>query len=196
MKRQPAAGVFLEVLLVGALLGCGGKQVDSTATEAGSPSDGPASGAPNAAPKPFVPHAPKNHRASATTCAVRDDAGLGDGSPDGGFKDGGSTACTSDTDCPGTVCECGQDPACFQKNQNVCLQSGNCRIDSDCGPGGYCSYSYDGAYCGHQHPSGYFCHTASDTCADDSDCPRDEFGPESCQISNQDTTWSCRPAGP
>ena len=58
----------------------------------------------------------------------------------------------SATGCPGTVCECGEDFACFQKNRNVCLQSGNCRIDADCGPGGYCSFSSDGAYC--SRPSG------------------------------------------
>jgi hypothetical protein len=132
---------------------------------------------------------------SATTC-VQDDAGTGNGSPDGGFQDGGPTACTADTDCPGTVCDCGKHFACFQKNQNACLPSGNCRIDADCGPGGYCSFSSDGAYCGYQHLSGYFCHTASDSCSDDSDCPPDQFGPESCQINNDNKTWSCRAAGP
>jgi hypothetical protein len=58
--------------------------------------------------------------------------------------------CAVDTDCPsGELCACHGSPY-FYGAGNTCTP-GNCRVDSDCGPQG-------------------FCHTAGDTCVDDSDC--------------------------
>jgi hypothetical protein len=52
---------------------------------------------------------------------------------------------------------------------NICL-TGNCRVDADCGPGGFCSPTWDLA-CGQSNGVvGYYCHTPRDTCVDDIDC--------------------------
>jgi len=57
------------------------------------------------------------------------------------------------------------------------MSGSNCRIDADCGAGGYCSRSFAPDYCnghdaicGFNCGFGYFCHTPKDTCADDTDC--------------------------
>jgi hypothetical protein len=74
--------------------------------------------------------------------------------------------CSTDSDCPsGMPCVCRS--ALSDNGANVCASGGNCAVDSNCGPGGYCSPSVD--TCFGQSP--YFCHTAFDTCIDDADCP-------------------------
>lgn len=79
-------------------------------------------------------------------------------------------SCFTDLDCAGGVggpgvcaCEGGS-----RSDNNVCLV-GNCRVDADCGEGGYCSPSLGdcGNYFG---VVGYFCHTDADVCVDDADC--------------------------
>jgi hypothetical protein len=99
--------------------------------------------------------------------------------------------CASDSDCSGGVCVCREDSirntagAC-QATQTICLP-GNCHIDSDCGDAGYCSPStFPG--CGPVWWYGYFCHTASDDCVDDSDC--NEAGAY-CAFSTASGHWSC-----
>ncbi len=99
--------------------------------------------------------------------------------------------CASDSDCSGGVCVCREDSirntagAC-QATQTICLP-GNCHIDSDCGDAGYCSPStFPG--CGPVWWYGYFCHTASDDCVDDSDC--NEAGAY-CAFSAASGHWSC-----
>ena len=52
-------------------------------------------------------------------------------------------------------------------SSNVCYPAG-CRVDADCGPGGYCSPSPTLGCCG--GPSGFHCHTPQDSCLNDSDC--------------------------
>src|SRR5580692_1375818 len=55
-------------------------------------------------------------------------------------------ACGSDSDCPGDEpCECRTSASDAQANS--CLTGGNCRLDSDCGPGGYCSPSQVDSFC-------------------------------------------------
>ncbi len=46
--------------------------------------------------------------------------------------------CFSDSDCPGGLpCECRT--SVTDDAPNICANGGNCSVDSDCGPGGYCS---------------------------------------------------------
>jgi hypothetical protein len=72
--------------------------------------------------------------------------------------------CFSDSDCTGNVpCICRTSPTDY--GANVCEGFSKCRVDADCGPGGYCSPS------GVENcNTGYFCHTPSDACIDDVDC--------------------------
>jgi hypothetical protein len=96
-------------------------------------------------------------------------------------------ACTKDTDCPaGQLCVC-HDSAFTSGMGNTCLM-GNCRVDSDCGPNGFCSPSHGTSGCG--GVTGYFCHTASDRCADDADCGG---GAKVCAWSSMDARWECQP---
>jgi len=101
--------------------------------------------------------------------------------------------CGGDTDCPtGQLCAC-HGSGEFYLAGNTCL-AGNCRVDSDCECGtGYCSPSQTGAFDGHQCGGvvGYFCHTATDTCVDDSDCGQ----LDSCNWSSADGRWECAMAG-
>ena len=101
--------------------------------------------------------------------------------------------CFIDSDCgSGATCLCRSSPA--DNSANVCVHGGNCLVDSDCGPGNYCSPSLE-ENC--LTPRQYFCHTAMDTCLDDSDCPSVDAGANSCPIGNlclfdkQEQRWTC-----
>jgi hypothetical protein len=93
--------------------------------------------------------------------------------------------CEHDTDCsPGDLCACHGSP--FVGGGNSCLP-GSCRVDSDCGNGGYCSPSHGGPLgCGGL--TGYYCHTASDQCVNDTDCGN---GFQVCGWSPADSRWEC-----
>jgi hypothetical protein len=113
--------------------------------------------------------------------------------PPGCYRACSYDQCFRDSDCAGNVpCHC-RDSA-SSTDGNRCLINSNCRVDDDCGPGGYCSPSqlsgcirmctvpcgsgthcYAGATevpcaCGQSCGAGYFCHTASDTCTNDCEC--------------------------
>jgi len=91
--------------------------------------------------------------------------------------------CSGDSACPkGETCACHDTPLASGGNQ--CLPS-NCRVDGDCGAGGYCSPSADGG-CGQL--TGYYCHTPSDTCVNDSDCT----APHSCVYDRKAGHWVCK----
>jgi len=181
--------------VVGAL-GCGGAVVQTgngegaQATDAGDASaNGAASEAGPGEPRsPYTPHAPAHHRPAATSCAPADAGEVS--SPASG-----DVPCTSDAECGAAVCECGEDFQCFGPKRNVCLTKGNCHVDADCGPGGFCSFSSDGAYCG-MYGNGYFCRTPNDQCTDDAECPREADGPTSCQFNATQGYWACASAGP
>jgi hypothetical protein len=54
--------------------------------------------------------------------------------------------CFQDSDCDGGApCECR--PSNASSASNMCIHGGNCTVDSDCGPGGYCSPSVLGRLC-------------------------------------------------
>jgi hypothetical protein len=92
-------------------------------------------------------------------------------------------ACTSDSQCTmGGPCACHGSPYLF--GLNACV-AGNCQIDRDCGAGRYCSPSRGPMTCGLL--AGYYCHTAQDTCVDDSDCPSNQ----GCLYIASTGHWSC-----
>lgn len=119
--------------------------------------------------------------------------------------------CFQDSDCPGNV-PCGCRDSASSTANNWCLVGSNCRVDDDCGPCGYCSPSqlsgcvrmctvpcdtgthcYAGTTevpcsCSRGCGTGYFCHTADDTCTNDRECT----GDSACtrQLSGD---WACMP---
>ena len=95
--------------------------------------------------------------------------------------------CFADADCDG-VCECGGG---FRSDNNVCL-GGDCQVDSDCGPNGFCSPSFGdcGAY---TDVVAYYCHTPEDECVDDADCEGESqfgFAPY-CAFNPGAGRWAC-----
>jgi hypothetical protein len=95
-------------------------------------------------------------------------------------------ACAKDTDCPsGKLCVC-HGSAFTSGAGNTCIE-GNCRVDADCGAGSYCSPSHGTTGCG--AVTGYYCHTAADTCLDDSDCGGST---RVCGWSPGDNHWKCQ----
>lgn len=122
------------------------------------------------------------------------DAQCGDAGPNGRcieFNGGvaycGCThdACMHDTDCTGETCACHGSPYGGGAG-NSCVP-GNCHIDSDCGPAGYCSPTYTATGCGGL--GGYYCHTAGDLCIDDRDCTG---GTQVCAYSLAASRWQCQ----
>jgi hypothetical protein len=92
--------------------------------------------------------------------------------------------CFGDGDCQGNVpCECRASEA---HGANICVGNSNCRVDADCGPGGFCSRS------GVSNCSfGYFCHTPSDECVDDADCKNAAGFSPVCAYDRMLAHWRC-----
>jgi hypothetical protein len=96
-------------------------------------------------------------------------------------------ACARDSECPtGETCAC-HGTALTLGNGSTCV-AGDCRVDSDCGAGGYCSPSPIGTSCG--GIAGYYCHTDHDTCIDDTDCGSSGM-PQVCAYSVTAGNWQC-----
>lgn len=151
--------------------------------------------------------APRVHRATATACPVQrgpgnflsnvsescgSDADCSDGvngrcmAPLGGAADNVCTydACSTDADCTNAVCDCR--PDAISSAPNRCL-IGNCKVDSDCGQGGYCSPSV--AFDRVNYPyAGYYCRTAEDRCLNDEDC---EPNTARCAYNPSYGYWAC-----
>jgi hypothetical protein len=93
--------------------------------------------------------------------------------------------CADDSACPtGQTCACHGSP--YNSGGNTCVP-GNCRVDSDCGPGGYCSPSYAQEGCGGLE--GYYCHTPKDQCVNDGDCMTSGF--QVCMYEIAQGAWQC-----
>jgi hypothetical protein len=101
-------------------------------------------------------------------------------------------ACTYDTCADDAACPTGETCAChgspYVNNQGNTCVPGNCRVDSDCGVGGYCSPSYANMGCGGL--GGYYCHTPQDACINDSDCGSDDES--GCMYSTSEARWTCQ----
>jgi hypothetical protein len=101
--------------------------------------------------------------------------------------------CTTDADCAqmGGPCECRPTVqgiiAPMITVTNVC-KDGNCRVDADCGAGGYCSPSL-GSCGNYGGVVGYYCHTAKDKCVDDADCATQGGG--DCRYDPATKAWAC-----
>jgi hypothetical protein len=101
--------------------------------------------------------------------------------------------CMQDANCPtGDTCAC-HGSAYTDGEGNVCVP-GNCRVDADCGAGGYCSPSVDTMGCG-GGVAGYYCHTPQDQCVNDSDCGEGGGGEGVCVFSTSAGYWQCTVLG-
>ena len=112
--------------------------------------------------------------------------------------------CFTDSNCGSKIpCLCRSSSA--DNSANVCNVAGNCAVDSDCGPCGYCSPSAQ--ILSGQPPnvcwgsSPYYCHTTSDLCLNDSDCALPDAGlttpfppPYTCAYNPEDNRWECTKA--
>ena len=102
-------------------------------------------------------------------------------------------ACAQDADCPtGQTCAC--HGSAYNDFGNTCVP-GNCRVDADCGVGGFCSPTAPaGGWCG--NVAGYYCHTPTDLCLDDSDCAGMDAGSVAgawvCEYSTTSKRWECQ----
>ena len=99
--------------------------------------------------------------------------------------------CFADSDCSGKVCTCRESAS----DANRCAD-GDCKVDADCGPGGYCSptVAFDKINFG---VTAYYCHTGADTCVDDADCTMSTNGPPGAKCAYDPSTkhWACSNMG-
>ena len=191
--------------------GCGGTTIRAGAGAGGSPGAGTTGagtggtiGAGTGGVSGCPTHAPKYHRAEATSCgpsmpqtACKTDADCAIVGPTGGIVPKCTAAgvcdddeCIMDADCTSggnSVCECKDDPSGGgSSNGNVCLP-GNCQTDADCAAG-YCSPTVS-ADCGTFYGTvGFYCHTCEDTCLDDSDCTGSYYY---CAFDPTVGHWAC-----
>jgi hypothetical protein len=120
-------------------------------------------------------------------------------------------ACAGDSDCGGSEpCLCRASST--ELAANSCVTGSNCRVDADCGVGGFCSPSVVNPYCacvstklcddsshcyagkmevpcacGDACGHGYYCHTAQDECVDDEDCRPGT----TCNYDRLEKRWTC-----
>jgi hypothetical protein len=166
---------------------------------------------PGAGMSGSLPRVPTLHRAKSEECVVPRPAGQASGIPGG--------RCTSDSDCTQgvngrcgsiltappscTYDECASDKMCngaqvcecrskVESMRNLC-HNGNCRIDADC-LGNFCSPSALEVFANcrstiESGSFGFFCHTKSDECIDDSDCSNEPN--KACVFSVKSLHWAC-----
>jgi hypothetical protein len=90
--------------------------------------------------------------------------------------------CFSDTDCTGGVpCECRK-----TSEANRCLTQSDCRLDSDCGDGGFCALSPASQL---SCTPAYHCTTPNDQCVNSFDCS--DAGTKLCAYDPGNLNWTC-----
>jgi hypothetical protein len=210
--------VLMAVVLA---LGCSGRETGTTSGTSGHGADAGGSSADMDASTVGDASAPLYHRATHATCPSQRARGnfdpaicptpppprpycCSDSDCDGGtngrcidFGRPGQQCtydeCFTDSNCPsGTPCICRSSPT--DSTANTCEPGGDCVVDSDCG-GHYCSPSPvpEEEECGETSPYlfPYYCHTATDTCVDDSDCFVDGGGVGFCLYDPPARRWAC-----
>lgn len=191
----------------------GSSSSSGSGSSSGASSSSSGSGSSSGSSSGGVP--PVNHRpddsqclgpAPAGTCNFGGSSGAGMCSNDSQCADAGvngrciennggavycfctSDTCADDTACPGDqTCACHGSPYTSGAG-NHCVP-GNCRVDADCGAGGWCSPSYAPQSCGAL--GGYYCHTPQDKCVNDTDCPT-STGPATCSYDTTLGYWTCQ----
>jgi hypothetical protein len=159
----------------------------------------------------FGGRVPAKHRATAQACPVLQRLTGPTGCPTAGMPNTLPGLCTYDSDCgakPNGRCEavfhagqcgcvydaCGSDGDCGGGELCACnpidignrCVPGSCRVDADCGAGGFCGPVFSPDSCARVILS-YQCHTATDKCLVDGDCPLRD----SCDAYPGEG-WACR----
>ena len=75
-------------------------------------------------------------------------------------------------------------------NFDPTLMFAACKSDAECAGGGYCSPSVDPDKTNYGI-TGWWCHTAADSCIDDADCATDGGPVAKCAYDPGNTHWSC-----
>ena len=199
----------------GSSSGSGGSSSGSGGSSSGS--GGSSSGSGGSSSSSGGGRVPQNHRPDDSQCQQAASPGnCNFGGSSGGMMCSADSQCTAGTDgrCVASgggvaFCQCtydtcqhdadcgaGQTCACHGAPYgnglgNTCTPSG-CRVNADCGSGGYCSPADNTMSCGSL--LGYFCHTPSDQCTDDSDCGT-MGGYQVCTYSMSLGYWQCQMQG-
>jgi Cys-rich repeat protein len=209
MRGRPLA-LGVTVVLLGAWA-CGGATTSPADAGADGASSSSSGGSSSGGSSSGGTRVPLNHRPNDAQCMMpappgdctfnnpgapcHNDADCADAGPNGRCvtPNGPPTcmctwdACAGDAECQsGMTCGCHGSP--YQSDGNACVP-GNCRVDSDCGAGEYCSPSAGANTCGVL--SGYYCHTSKDKCVDDADCKSSMPG-TLCIFTATDGFWSCQ----
>ncbi len=100
-------------------------------------------------------------------------------------------ACLADGDCAaGEVCICRNEfSATLRQAWPTVCAKGNCVVDANCGPGGYCSPNTVVRGC-NSGLEGWYCHTKLDRCIDDADCYYGGLYGK-CQYDRVAGYWAC-----
>jgi len=98
--------------------------------------------------------------------------------------------CFGDSDCSNALCVCRESIASSDANRCESPSGGNCRLDSDCGPSGFCSPSLFGCLGSDTCGYGYYCHTPQDACVDDQDCASGRE--RACGYDLLEKRWECK----
>ena len=135
--------------------------------------------------------APKFHRACPASCSpnftsARDTCTVDADCTDAHRCSNGQCTfdeCLAPADCKGgKICTCATANPTW--GANVCSPA-RCHSDSDCGSGGFCSPSPDST-CVSLSARTWRCHTANDSCLDDSDCAGGV-----CLFAQETGAWTC-----
>jgi hypothetical protein len=99
--------------------------------------------------------------------------------------------CFRDEDCAlGGPCLCRTGATADGTAPNYCMK-GNCQVDADCGPGGWCSPTEDFSCGRFSGTVGYYCHTPADTCVNDGECATAASPTANCRFNPTVGAWAC-----
>ena len=164
---------------------------------------------------------PENHRISHDTCGLSiqstapcvaygtSGTEFSDCSASSNCQSGTNGRCLPETQMDGNSCNCAYD-SCFSDGDcsavgpcicgdgqvgNRCL-GGNCQVDADCGPQGYCSPSRSLTAILQDRDLqsswvGFYCHRSGDVCLNDADCSGGYEGGPYCGYDSTQGAWAC-----
>lgn len=206
--RVVALGAVVVACVIGVMAACGGRALDTSST---SPEVGGAGQGGSTFVTTTFTRSPADHRPVASSCV-----GV-HAPPEPVFLTYTTGSCTRHADCTAGTngkcingigsaynhyfcvyddcatdadCDAGSVCYCTASTSARCLSTGNCLVDGNCGGSNrYCSPSMGMDCDGYHSVDGYYCHTSTDSCIDDSDCT----GTDYCNYDVYKGRWQCTP---